>query len=107
MRVDYSMFEGIKVKGMPKTVLSRGRPVIENGKFVGKAGSGRICAPAARTREFEICSGEAATIATGSPTLKFWLRAGIVECRVSLPVLDDVAHHFSRRPFRAASSAGI
>jgi dihydropyrimidinase len=42
MRVDYSMFEGIKVKGMPKTVLSRGRPVIENGKFVGKAGSGEF-----------------------------------------------------------------
>jgi len=42
MRVDYSMFEGIKVKGMPKTVLSRGRPVIENGKFVGKPGSGEF-----------------------------------------------------------------
>jgi dihydropyrimidinase len=42
MRVDYSMFEGIKVKGMPKTVLSRGKAVIENGKFVGKAGSGEF-----------------------------------------------------------------
>jgi dihydropyrimidinase len=42
MRVDYSMFEGLKVKGMPKTVLSRGRAVIENGKFVGKAGSGEF-----------------------------------------------------------------
>jgi dihydropyrimidinase len=42
MRVDYSMFEGIKVKGVPKTVLSRGRAVIENGKFVGKAGSGEF-----------------------------------------------------------------
>ncbi|HET9402779.1 MAG TPA: dihydropyrimidinase, partial [Candidatus Acidoferrales bacterium] len=28
MRVDYSMFEGIRVKGVPKTVLSRGRVVI-------------------------------------------------------------------------------
>jgi dihydropyrimidinase len=36
------MFEGIKVKGMPRTVLSRGRPVIENGKFVGKAGAGEF-----------------------------------------------------------------
>ncbi len=36
------MFEGIRVKGMPKTVLSRGRAVIENGKFVGKAGSGEF-----------------------------------------------------------------
>ena len=42
MRVDYSMFEGMKVKGMPKTVLSRGKTVIENGKFVGKAGSGEF-----------------------------------------------------------------
>jgi dihydropyrimidinase len=40
MRVDYSMFEGIRVKGLPKAVLSRGRLVIENGKFVGQPGSG-------------------------------------------------------------------
>src|SRR5271169_567574 len=42
MRVDYSMFEGIRVKGMPKSVLSRGRTIVENGKFVGKAGSGEF-----------------------------------------------------------------
>ena len=42
MRVDYSMFEGIRVKGVPKTVLSHGRPVIENGIFVGKAGAGEF-----------------------------------------------------------------
>jgi dihydropyrimidinase len=42
MRVDYSMFEGIRVKGVPKTVLSRGKPVIENGAFVGRAGSGEF-----------------------------------------------------------------
>ncbi len=42
MRVDYSMFEGIRVKGIPKTVLSRGRAVIENGKFVGKPGAGEF-----------------------------------------------------------------
>ncbi len=42
MRVDYSMFEGIKVKGVPKTVMSRGRVVVENGKFVGKAGTGEF-----------------------------------------------------------------
>jgi dihydropyrimidinase len=40
MRVDYSMFEGIKVKGMPDVVLSRGKVVIENDKFAGKAGAG-------------------------------------------------------------------
>jgi len=42
MRVDYSMFEGIRVKGVPKSVLSRGRTIVENGKFVGKAGSGEF-----------------------------------------------------------------
>ncbi len=42
MRVDYSMFEGIRVKGVPKTVLSRGRAVIEGGKFTGRPGAGQF-----------------------------------------------------------------
>ncbi len=42
MRVDYSMFEGIRVKGLPKAVLSRGHTIVENAKFVGKAGSGEF-----------------------------------------------------------------
>ena len=42
MRVDYSMFEGIRVKGVPKVVMSRGRVVVENGKFTGKAGTGEF-----------------------------------------------------------------
>jgi len=42
MRVDYSMFEGIRVKGIPKIVLSRGRTVIENGRFTGKPGAGQF-----------------------------------------------------------------
>jgi len=33
MRVDYSMFEGIQVMGMPVTVLSRGRVVVESDKL--------------------------------------------------------------------------
>jgi dihydropyrimidinase len=40
MRVDYSMFEGIQVTGMPDTVLSRGRVVVERDQFVGRAGAG-------------------------------------------------------------------
>ena len=40
MRVDYSMFEGIKVKGVPKVILSRGRTIVENNLFVGKPGAG-------------------------------------------------------------------
>jgi dihydropyrimidinase len=42
MRVDYSMFEGIAITGIPKTVLSRGKAVIDSGKFVGRAGSGQF-----------------------------------------------------------------
>ncbi len=42
MKVDYSMFEGIKVKGVAQTVLSRGRVVVENGTFVGRAGAGEF-----------------------------------------------------------------
>jgi dihydropyrimidinase len=42
MRVDYSMFEGIEVTGMPVMVLSRGRVVIENDKFVGRPGAGEF-----------------------------------------------------------------
>ncbi|HXJ91382.1 MAG TPA: dihydropyrimidinase [Terriglobia bacterium] len=42
MRVDYSMFEGIKVKGVPKQVFSRGRLIIDQGKFVGKVGHGEF-----------------------------------------------------------------
>src|SRR5271170_3308908 len=40
MRVDYSMFEGIQVTGMPDAVLSRGRVVVEGDKFLGRAGAG-------------------------------------------------------------------
>jgi dihydropyrimidinase len=42
MRVDYSMFEGIRVTGVPKTVLSRGSTVIDQGKFVGRPGAGQF-----------------------------------------------------------------
>jgi dihydropyrimidinase len=42
MRVDYSMFEGIRVRGVPKTVLSRGRVIIDGGKFTGRAGAGEF-----------------------------------------------------------------
>ena len=42
MRVDYSMFEGIRVTGMPRQVFSRGRLVIDQGRFVGRAGQGEF-----------------------------------------------------------------
>ncbi len=42
MRVDYSMFEGIHTTGAPKTVFSRGKAVIDAGKFVGRPGAGQF-----------------------------------------------------------------
>jgi dihydropyrimidinase len=42
MRVDYSMFEGIQVTGMPDVVLSRGRVVVQDDKFLGRAGQGEF-----------------------------------------------------------------
>jgi len=40
MRVDYSCYEGMKVRGVTKTVLSRGEVVIEEGEYVGRKGHG-------------------------------------------------------------------
>ena len=48
MRVDYSMFEGFRVKGNAKTVLSRGEVIVDAGSFVGKAGRGQYLKRAAR-----------------------------------------------------------
>jgi dihydropyrimidinase len=48
MRVDYSMFEGFKVKGNARTVLSRGEVIVENGHFLGRAGRGRYLRRQAR-----------------------------------------------------------
>src|SRR5690349_8423987 len=42
MRVDYSMFEGITVTGMPDVVLSRGRVLVEGEHFNGKPGTGNF-----------------------------------------------------------------
>jgi dihydropyrimidinase len=40
MKVDYNPYEGRQVTGAPDTVLSRGRVIVENGRFVGRAGCG-------------------------------------------------------------------
>src|SRR5436190_9348765 len=42
MNVDYSAYEGTKVRGVTKTVLSRGNVIIEDGKYVGKKGQGEF-----------------------------------------------------------------
>lgn len=42
MQVDYSSYEGWKMKGKVETVLSRGNVIIENGNHTGKAGDGQF-----------------------------------------------------------------
>ena len=49
MRVDYNPYEGRKGKGAVNTVLSRGEVVIENGKFLGRAGRGQFLKRATRS----------------------------------------------------------
>src|SRR6266511_2466684 len=49
MNVDYNPYEGRRVTGATDTVLSRGRLVIEDGKFVGKAGAGSFLKRATRS----------------------------------------------------------
>ena len=42
MNVDYSAYEGMRVRGVTKTVLSRGRVIIDDGEYVGKPGDGQF-----------------------------------------------------------------
>ena len=42
MNVDYSAYEGFRVRGYAETVLSRGRVVIDDGEYVGRPGDGRF-----------------------------------------------------------------
>ena len=48
MRVDYSMFEGFKVRGNARDVYSRGELIVSGGKFVGKPGRGQYLRREAR-----------------------------------------------------------
>src|SRR5512132_2125325 len=40
MKVDYNPYEGREVTGVSETVLSRGKVIVENGRFTGRAGAG-------------------------------------------------------------------
>lgn len=42
MNVDYSAYEGRTIRGVVDTVLSRGKVVIDQGEYKGKAGDGRF-----------------------------------------------------------------
>ena len=42
MQVDYSAYEGRKVKGLPEVVLQRGNVLVKDGMFHGKSGQGKF-----------------------------------------------------------------
>lgn len=42
MKVDYNCYEGMRVQGVTKTVLSRGKLIIDNGKYIGNTGDGQF-----------------------------------------------------------------
>ena len=48
MRVDYSMFEGFKVRGNARDVYSRGELIVSKGEFIGRPGRGQYLRRQAR-----------------------------------------------------------
>jgi len=42
MNVDYNMYEGMRVKGTPQVVISRGKVIIEKGHYAGTPGNGHF-----------------------------------------------------------------
>ena len=41
-RIDYTLYEGWEVVGAPRTVLSRGRVLVNDGAWHGEAGAGQF-----------------------------------------------------------------
>jgi dihydropyrimidinase len=48
MRVDYSMFEGWRVKGNARRVFSRGELIVDGGRYIGAEGRGQYLRREAR-----------------------------------------------------------
>jgi dihydropyrimidinase len=48
MKVDYSPYEGREITGVTETVVSRGRVIVDRGRFTGRAGSGAFLRRSAR-----------------------------------------------------------
>jgi dihydropyrimidinase len=49
MKVDYNPYEGRDVTGVSEMVISRGKVIVENGKFVGRVGAGEFLKRNARS----------------------------------------------------------
>ena len=42
MNIDYNLYEGMKVKGVPEVVIANGRVLVENGEYTGISAGGRF-----------------------------------------------------------------
>ena len=42
MNIDYNLYEGMRVKGVPEVVLSNGNVVVDHGQYTGTPGDGRF-----------------------------------------------------------------
>ena len=42
MNIDYTAYEGFKVKGFTETVISRGRIIVDQGEYLGRPGDGKF-----------------------------------------------------------------
>mgnify|MGYP001159611431 FL=1 len=42
MNIDYNLYEGMRVKGVPEVVLSNGNVVVDHGQYTGSPGDGRF-----------------------------------------------------------------
>jgi dihydropyrimidinase len=42
MNCDYSLFEGMRIKGYPETVLGRGKVIVEGNQYKGRPGDGKF-----------------------------------------------------------------
>jgi dihydropyrimidinase len=49
MKVDYNPYEGRTVQGVSEVVISRGKVIVEDGKFTGRKGAGEFIKRSART----------------------------------------------------------
>src|SRR5918993_806996 len=49
MKVDYNPYEGRTVQGVSEVVISRGKVIVEDGKFTGRTGAGEFIKRSART----------------------------------------------------------
>ena len=106
MKVDYNPYEGRQVTGATDTVLSRGRVVIENGAFVGRAGAGVV--PQTRDAQHEsgcgsnICAPGAEAVLVGAAIASFCRKASAPpRCTSTAAIIERIDAFDGDRPDRA------